>query len=249
MDYFFILYILFGVSPSLLWLGYYMRKDVHPESKRMVLKVFLWGAVITVPTFLAQIFFAYILNESGVLGAVANMLYFFIIVALTEEFFKYAIVKIKITKNPENDEPLDAMLYMVIGALGFAAVENVIYLMLPSYRMSFNDVLNRTVVLSIVRCLGSTFLHSLTSGLAGYFLALSFRETRKKFWYIICGLALATISHGAYNLSIMAAQGIYKLILPAVILIVLATFVFYLFRKLQRAPGVCKVEKFPKTLY
>jgi RsiW-degrading membrane proteinase PrsW (M82 family) len=219
-----------------------MRKDVHPEPKEMVFKIFLLGAISTVPTFLVQLSLAFLLNKSGISGLGADIFYFFVIVAFTEETFKYLIVKRKIIKSPEVDEPLDVMLYMVIGALGFAAVENIMYLMLPSHQMSFNDVLNRTVVLTIVRFLGSTFLHTLASGLVGYFLALSFRRTKKSLLYVICGLALATALHGAYDTSIMAAPGYLKLILPVIILVLLAVFVFYFFTRLKRMKSVCDVE-------
>jgi len=241
MDYFFILYIFFGLSPSLLWLGYYMRKDAHPESKAMVAKVFLWGALITVPTFLVQVSSAYFLNKSSISGVAVNIIYFFVIVAFTEEIFKFLIVRDKITKSPETDEPVDVMLYMVIGALGFAAIENIMYLMLPSYKMSFNDVLNRTVVLTIVRFLGSTLLHTLSSGLIGYFLALSFRETKKKTWYVVCGVALAALLHGAYNMSIMLARGSLKLIIPAAILVVLTVFVSIFFVQLRKLKSTCEL--------
>jgi RsiW-degrading membrane proteinase PrsW (M82 family) len=247
MDQFLILYLFFGISPSLIWLGYYMRKDAHPESKGMVSRVFLWGAVITIPTFLVQFSLAFLLNQSGIYGLGANVFYFFVIVAFTEETFKYLIVRRKIIKSPETDEPLDAMLYMVIGALGFAAVENIMYLMLPSYSMSFNDVLNRTVVLTIVRFLGSTFLHTLTSGLVGYFLALSFRETKRSIWYVISGLALATALHGAYDTSIMAAPGYLKLLLPAIILVILAVFVFYFFARLRKMKSICRTGNYPQA--
>jgi len=219
-----------------------MRKDVHPESKTMIAKVFLAGALITVPTFLVQVSSAYFLKRSGISGVAVNVLYFFVVVAFTEEMFKFLAVKDKIMKSPETDEPVDVMLYMVIGALGFAAVENIMYLTLPSYKMSFNDVLNRTVVLTIVRFLGSTLLHTLSSGLVGYFLALSFREAKKKLWLVICGVILATLIHGTYNMSIMLARGSLKLIIPAGILVVLAIFISLFFARLRRINSTCEIE-------
>ena len=62
MDYYIIIYIIFGVLPSLTWLSYYLRKDVHPEPKKMVLKIFLWGALITIPVFFVQIGLAKLLT-------------------------------------------------------------------------------------------------------------------------------------------------------------------------------------------
>ena len=87
------LYIFFGVLPSLVWLSYYLRKDSHPEPKRMILKVFLLGFLITLPVFLVQIGFSTLLAELKLPTFIISILYWFFVIALTEEFFKYLVVK------------------------------------------------------------------------------------------------------------------------------------------------------------
>ena len=42
------IYIFFGLAPSVIWLLFYLRKDVHPESNKMILKIFLYGMIIAV---------------------------------------------------------------------------------------------------------------------------------------------------------------------------------------------------------
>ena len=241
MDYTFILYVFFGVLPSLSWLFYYLRKDRHPESKRMVLKIFLYGALITLPVFFAQMFITGILDKAGLPPIFRSVLYWFVAIALAEEFFKYLLVKEKILNNPEFDEPLDVMLYMVISALGFAALENILYLVTPANNLIFTDVLNRTLIISLIRFIGATFLHTLCSAVIGYFLALSFLETKKHIRLVILGFLISTSLHGFYNFSIMTVSGPMKFIIPISILVILAFFVFAGFEKLSKAKSICKI--------
>ena len=43
------LFLFFGLTPSVVWLLWYLRKDSHPEPKRFLVKIFLWGMLFTVP--------------------------------------------------------------------------------------------------------------------------------------------------------------------------------------------------------
>ncbi len=236
------LYIIFGILPSLTWLAYYLQKDQHPESKKMILKIFLWGAFITLPVFFIQIGLSSLLDKIDFSPIAASLIYWFLVISFTEEIFKYLVVKIKVITHYEFDEPLDAMLYMVIVALGFAAVENILYLIAPADNLSFNDVLNKTMIVSFIRFIGATFLHTLCSAVAGYFLALSICDIKKRVVYIVAGLFLAVALHGAYDFSIMTLEGSAKIIIPIGILIALAVFVFAGFEKLKKLKGVCKIN-------
>lgn len=243
MDFKIILYIIFGILPSLTWLSYYLKKDIHPESNRMIIKIFLWGAVITVPVFFVQMGFAIALSKfsAQLSPLVVSLIYWFLIISFTEEFFKYLVVRQKIINNKELDEPLDIMLYMVIAALGFAALENILYMFSPVDTLSFNDIINRTVIISFIRFIGATFLHTLCSGLIGYFLAISFCETKKRKIVFFSGLLAATVLHGLYDFSIMTIDPPMKVITPVVILIMLAIFVISGFENLKKLKSICKV--------
>lgn len=245
MDFKIILYIVFGILPSLTWLFYYLRKDVHPESNRMIIKIFLWGAAITVPVFFVQIGLTTALNKFGThLSQLAiSLIYWFLIISFTEEFFKYLVIRKKIINSKELDEPLDIMLYMVIAALGFAALENVLYLFSPVDNLSFNEIINRTVVISFIRFIGATFLHTLCSGLIGYFLAIYFCETKKRKTIFFSGLLAATALHGLYDFSIMTIDLPMKVIIPVIILIMLSIFIVSGFEKLKKLKGVCKIHR------
>ncbi len=244
MDYKIILYIIFGILPSLTWLSYYLRKDVHPESNKMVLKIFLWGALVTLPVFFVQIWFAALLNKFGpnLSPVIISLIYWFLIISFTEEIFKYLVIRTKVLNSPELDEPLDIMLYMVIAALGFAALENILYLFAPTDQLTLNDIINRTVLVSFIRFIGATFLHTLSSGILGYFIALSIYKTEKKLKYIALGFLIAAGLHGLYNFSIMTMEGLFKIVIPIMILTVLAFFVISGFEKLKKMKGICKLN-------
>lgn len=245
MDYRIILYIVFGVLPSLAWLAYYLRKDLHPESKKIVFKVFLMGVFVTLPVFFVQIGLKILLDRSGAVGLVYSLTYWFLIIAFSEEFFKYLVARAGVLSSREFDEPVDAMIYMVVVALGFAALENILYLFPPIDQIntiSFNTLVNRTVVICFVRFIGSTFLHTLCSATIGYFLALSICEEKKKKTILILGIFMSVVLHGLYNFSIMTVGGPLKAIIPISILIFLALFVISGFEKLKKIKSICKLN-------
>lgn len=242
MDYNIFIYIIFGVTPSLIWLFYYLRKDLHPEPKRMILRMFLWGALITLPVFFVQIGLSYLLALVDLDPLLRAIIYWFLVISLSEEIFKYLIVRIKITNSTNLDEPLDIMLYMVIAALGFAALENVLYLFAPIKDMSFNDLLGRTFTISFIRFIGSTFLHTLCSAVVGYAMAMSFCQEKRKYLYLTLGIIVAMVLHGLYDFSIMTLDGYYRIMTPVITMLVLALLVYAGFEKLKKMKGVCKVN-------
>lgn len=239
MDFRFTIYIIFGILPSLTWLFYYLRKDVHPESNSMILKIFAFGALVTLPVFFIQIGLNFLLEKIALPSLLNSLLYWFIVIALTEELFKFLVVKMKVIGSPELDEPLDIMLFMVISALGFAALENILYLFSPISTISFADLINRTLIISFIRFIGATFLHTLCAGTIGYFLALGICKSQKR--YLLAGFLIAVLLHGLYNFSIMKLEGMLKIAIPVAILILLAYFVITGFEKLKKLKSVCKI--------
>ncbi len=52
------IYVFFGLAPSIIWLLFFLRKDHHPESNSMVLRIFFWGMLATIPAALIELGFA-----------------------------------------------------------------------------------------------------------------------------------------------------------------------------------------------
>ena len=224
MNYF--LLTLFGFLPSIIWLAFYLRKDAHPEPKSMVIKVFFFGMLVAFPTAFIEIMLFEALDALNFSFFIAAFLNMFIAVALVEELMKYFVIKRKVVRNKEFDEPIDAMIYMIIAALGFAAVENILILFPLS---EFFEIFT----ISGIRFIGATFLHALCSATIGYFIAL-WHFKNKPFRVVIFGALIAVICHGLYNFSVTVINSDYRFAAPAGILICLTTFVSWAFLDLKK---------------
>ncbi|MFH1462407.1 MAG: PrsW family intramembrane metalloprotease [bacterium] len=231
----YLLYIIFGIIPSFVWLLFYLRKDSHPESKKMILKIFLFGMVAALPAILLEIGIIETIRETSFSPFLISILSIFVGVALVEEFLKYLVVRGKALHSSELDEPLDVALYMIIAALGFAASENILILL--SLGPAF--LLGETFSISLLRFLGATFLHALCSGLLGFFLAMSFCEIKHRGKLLILGLTTAALLHGLYNFAIIKIEGSLSFLIPVLVLLSLAIFLTYGFKKLKKLKSIC----------
>jgi len=225
------LLIFFGLAPSIIWLLFYLRKDKLPESNSMILKVFIMGMIVTLPAALIELGMSDYFKQIPCPKIYALGLFCFLGIALPEEFMKYLVVKIKVISHAEFDEPIDAILYMIIAALGFSAMENILTL------FPFKETIELFSA-SWVRFISATFLHALTSALIGYFMALSFFNTKNRLKLIFIGLILAVILHGLYNFLIMM-EGTPSILGPIILLVALAIFISYTFKKVKKMKSIC----------
>jgi len=230
-------YTIFGILPSFLWLLFYLKRDVHPESNWMVLKIFFYGMLAALPAILLEMGFLQITGPFRNGGLIISGLNVFLGVALIEELLKYLVVREKVLKHPELDEPIDIMLYMIIAALGFAASENILIL----FSLGSTFLLGETLSIALLRFWGATFLHALCSGLVGYFLALSFFEKKHQIKLLSSGFAAAILLHGLYNFSIIEIEGGLSLLIPLFILIGLAVFFGFSLKRLKKLKSICKI--------
>ena len=236
------IFIFFGILPSLTWLFFYLKKDDHPEPKRVILKIFLWGALITLPVFFIQIGLTSLLENSGLGQMTSSIIYWFLIISFSEELFKYLVVRLKAFNSSDMDEPLDIMLYMVVSALGFSALENVLYMFSPLDQTSFNDFISTALLISFIRFIGATFLHTLCSAVIGYAIAISLCDQKNRILEALSGIIMAVVLHGAYDFSIMTLEGNLKFAVPIIIILTLAVLVFWGFERLKKMRGICKLR-------
>ncbi|MEK9180491.1 MAG: PrsW family glutamic-type intramembrane protease [Patescibacteria group bacterium] len=221
-----IITIVLGLLPGFAWLFFFLQEDAHQEPKRLILKTFLAGAAGAAFALIIQIF----LNSTfGLLKFQSFIFLSFVILAFVEEAIKFLAAYWSIHKNPAFDEPVDAMIYMVVAALGFATVEN---LGAVSGGGSGGQLalLSNAFTTSTLRFVGATLLHALTSALVGYFWAIGIRKFMSK-KYILYGLAFATLLHGFFNYLIISFEG--SVIYSILFLIVIAFFVLGDFEKLK----------------
>ena len=231
-----ILLIFLGFVPSLIWLNFYFREDCHPEPKSLLTKVFLMGIIVSPLAILLQLLLVKCEGMSSLKSFCLpfgflqpNSVEFFMWSAFVEELIKFYAIKLVILNNPEFDEPIDALIYMMAAALGFAAIENTLIVF-----QTTPDGVAVTINTLILRFIGATLLHALASGLLGYFLAISwfFQHHRKKL--IVIGLLMATLFHFTFNIVIFSFEGqITALLYTTSLLLGMAFLVSILFDRLK----------------
>lgn len=234
--------LIMGILPSVIWLLFYLRKDKHPEPNKMVLLVFFLGMIAVPVAAIIENYASIYVGKLPIKPLIQTTLQIFIVIALTEEILKYLGVRLISLKNPEFDEPIDVMLYLIIVALGFAAAENILTL----YRLS---VVNDIIITSILRFWGATFLHTLASGMTGYYLALSMRKSgiHSKL-LVVYGIIIATAIHGAYNyilflftLSQLPNNNYYLFVPMLTLMIVSAMLIFRQIKMLKKKLSICDI--------
>jgi len=233
MEYF--LYIPLALLPSVVWLLWYLRRDKHPEPKSMVLMIFVWGMLIAFPAILIENVIIWAIESISLPEMLSLVVVYFLGVAVTEEALKFFAVKFRVLgRTFQLDEPIDAMIYMIIAALGFAAIEN-IFLLAPLLEKDF--VANLGLVFS--RFIGATFLHVLASAIIGYYLALALFQPAKRFLLLIHGFALAIILHGLYNILVIQMEESFYFVFPiAAMILFTATLISTFFKRLLKMKSV-----------
>ncbi len=224
--------ISFAVLPSIVWMLYYLQKDRHPEPKRFIIYVFLAGAVSGGLAYLFQ-------SETRAFLLEIHYLLFiekFIIIAFSEELFKYLAVYFTMMRNSELDEPVDIIIYMITAALGFAALENLFYL----YSLYPSFPIKEMASLTMLRFVGATLLHVLASGFLGVFLVYGQRYSNHII--TLLGFFVATILHGAYNMIVIRIEQFPFLFLLVFFLISLSVMLSVCINRIRKMKSVCFVK-------
>jgi RsiW-degrading membrane proteinase PrsW (M82 family) len=198
-----------GLLPALIWLTFWLREDsIHPEPKKFIFLTFIFG-IISAPVALAfqllinKTFFfdtniqSYIESGAALPLTTISMI---IIWATIEEICKYKAAHHGGLKRSENDEAVDDMIYMIAAALGFASIENALYVFGP---LLVGDT-ELAIATGNLRFIGASLLHIATASIIGASRAFShFHTNEVKKRYILSGFILAVALHSAFNLFII----------------------------------------------
>ncbi len=186
-----------GFVPPLIWLWFWLREDSkNPEPTRVILGAFLFGALSALFALPFQGLFAKLFPAATITVSI-------IVFAFVEEIMKLFSVELTSLRDPANDEAFDPIIYMLTAALGFAALENTLYLI--DYLNNF-DLLNSLLERS-KRFFGATLLHVLSSVLVGISLSLSYGSRKK--WrplFLPIGLGAAVTLHAMFNIFVTKTE-------------------------------------------
>ena len=184
-----------GLVPAILAMAYFDRLDrARPEPIWSKRKVMLAGCLSVIPC-------AFIEHGLMTVAPAASDAWKFItyqafvVASLTEEIAKVLCIKLVIWRKPEFDERLDGIVYGTRAGLGFAAIENVFYLLQATSVEQFVGMFFGRALLAIP-------LHAITGGIMGYYAAR--RRFDKVGPGLLGGLAVAVFLHGAYDVGAFA---------------------------------------------
>lgn len=219
--------IVLGFAPSVIWLCFWLLEDPHPESLRALLRAFIAG-VISVPVAILLQFgalwaFGYNpLTDSLSSIRASDVAIVILLWALIEECLKFGFCGFLALSRKDDDEPIDPFIYMVTAALGFAAIENTLFVLSPL--IAHNTI---TAISSAnMRFIGATLLHIASSGLIGVALGFAFfKANSNKIVYAVCGLSAAIALHTGFNLLIIKYESYTIGIFAAVWLVIIGLII------------------------
>ncbi len=184
-----------ALVPMIFWLWFWLREDrKNPEPIILIIITFIAGMAVVPVVLPLQRLAMDVYSGSNVV----------LVWVIIEEVLKYTAALIVILWHKAVDEPIDYIIYMIAIALGFAALENTLFILNP---LSAGDYLTATVTGSF-RFLGATLLHVLASATVGVALAFAYYKSDTiKLVFSSLGLFMAILLHALFNFFIIDASG------------------------------------------
>ena len=225
----FLLSLVGGVIPALIWLQFWLREDgARPEPRGLIMLTFLAG-MIAVPL---------VIPFQNWTNFRDNQPLTFFIWAGLEEIFKFGAAYIVALKKKDDNEPIDPIIYMMTAALGFTAMENTIFLFNPLLHGNYTE----SLITGNIRFIGASLLHTISSATVGIAMGLSFYrgQALKKFDLFI-GLVIAIGLHTAFNLFIIKENSGATFATLGFVWIAIVVLMLF-FEKVKRIYPVNKIE-------
>ncbi|MEC3908568.1 PrsW family glutamic-type intramembrane protease [Tamlana sp. 2201CG12-4] len=180
--------ILIALAPICVVIIYIYFKDKYEkEPKRLLVLNFLLGAIVSIIiTTIIYYVFDFILPLPNHTSILQQFIKAFLVVGFTEEFSKYIIVRYVAQNYKAFNEPLDGIVYAVMVSMGFAATENIFYVLEGGYATA------------LARAFTAIPAHATFGILMGYFMGKA-KFSNNRISLNLTGLFLAILFHGSYD--------------------------------------------------
>lgn len=195
-----------GVLPALVLLHFIYKQDaIEKEPPGLILKIFLAGGLTTIPAGLVERIFIPI--AQNLLASYEITLAFllvenFLIVALAEEGFKRFAMKRLTWNHPDFNYRFDGVVYGVAASLGFAAFENVMYIM--GFGLGVAPI--RAVTAIPLHCIAGVFMGHFY-GMAKYYTARGEASMSRR--NMIFSLLVPVLIHGYYDFAAGTSSSVF----------------------------------------
>ena len=246
-----------GIIPALVWLFFWnQEKRERPEPKTAIFLAFCGGmAAVFISIFLEHYFYnldpnilfhgsflQHILSWFQYIVPTGQTLQFILLTVvfapIIEELLKFIAAYILVLRGSDDREPIDPMIYMITSALGFAAIENMLFILQALMCTSTTNcptIANYWTLSAVIgdqRFIGAMLLHTVSSATIGIFLGFNLfdKKLEKAFWIII-GLISAILIHSLFNY-FMIVNTNYFFVLEVIWIVVI--IVLLAFEKIKR---------------
>lgn len=179
--------LLVSFAPGLFWLWFFARLDrLRPSSRSWIGLTFIYGVMSTVPAALLNeiLLPEDLFSPEATLAAVSISMLF--IVGPVEETCKYLATRITVYRSRHFEETMDGLVYGAAASLGFASLENFLY------------VLEYGPEVMVIRAPFSTLAHMVFGSMWGCGLGL--HRSGRRFSAVWIGLIGAAVLHGVFNI-------------------------------------------------
>ena len=216
------LYLLAAILPAVVLVLYAYKQDQFPEPPRIVFKTFLFGcATVLAINLIIPILDNY--NEEFFSGETYYFFDSFIRAAFVEEFFKACVIIFYCTRKTAFDEPMDGVIYGVAASLGFAAYENISYVLYFEKIPSFD--------IALVRSFTAIPMHALCGVVMGFLISQSIFENKHNYLNLFLALFIPVGIHGLYNYSFSSSVISYQI--AYFLLLVFSIRAYLIFKNLK----------------
>ena len=199
-----------SLAPVFIILFYiYFRDKYDREPILLLLKLLVAGALVVLPIAFMEKLLTGMMPPLGRVGEAAY--HAFIVAGITEEVFKFAVIYLLVWRSPQFDEKFDGIVYAVFVSLGFAAVENILYVLQNGYQTA------------MVRALTAVPAHALFGVTMGYYLGIARMYEELRSSYLSKAVLIPVILHGIYDFILMVQIGwLLMLFIPYVVYLYMA---------------------------
>ncbi|MBC8591524.1 PrsW family intramembrane metalloprotease [Wansuia hejianensis] len=184
-----------AITPAIIGLfAIYLTDRVDKEPGKLLFLTFILGALSVIPSIIVEEILIRLNVFKGVYNAFFNA---FIVAALTEEYFKRLMILKVPYRTTYFNERLDGIVYGVFAALGFATVENIIYVVFTYTNNPF---------IGLYRGIFSVPAHGIFGVTMGYYLSLAKFATdeRRRKANLRKSLTMPVLLHGIFDFILMA---------------------------------------------